>query len=166
MRAFRLASLLVFCVAVATVTPIDPARGEEPLPYDVPLPPVSWLLPPDPEVEGKVGGFSGAWAGEWRTFGSRSFVQVNHVLVVESVYPDHVIIAFAWGKSSMSEDMKRPGWVQAFGWTANGALATRLPNGATVTYTLENNGALRGVWVQDDIIAHAILRRAKISARP
>ena len=160
MRAFRLASLLVFCVAVATV----PARGEEPLPRDVPLPPASLLLPPDPEVEGKVAGFSGVWTGELRSLGSLGR-RVNHVLAVESVHPDHAIIAFAWGESSMS-DMKRPGWVQAFGWTADGALATRLPNGATVTYTLENNGALRGVWVQDDIIAHAILRRAKISARP
>lgn len=71
----------------------DPATVT-PGPLGVPLPKNMRIIPPGPDVSRERAAFSGIWSGVW-VGGS----PVSHVLVVEEIRPDRVVVIFGsgWG---------------------------------------------------------------------
>ena len=130
------------------------------LPHDVPLPSTITVSPPSTQVNEKLARFSGVWVGEWNTFGIRGMTRINHVLAVENVYPTGAIILYAWGENPVVPEaiMWRPGWVRRPAGFSDGSMIVDLPNGATVTYTLNSDGTITGVWVKG-WVAHTTLRK-------
>ena len=118
---------------------------------DVPLPLDLKIVPPNSSVPAEYTGFSGKWEGRWDN-------TLNHILVVEEIKGSNaVVVVYAWGRApSWFID---PGWGRAKGQFKDNELILNLPNGAVVTYRL-NNGVLASEYDRGRYFARATMKRS------
>jgi hypothetical protein len=135
-----LADLPLFVLLVGTATFIGAcATTTQTLPTSVPLPADLLVVPPAPGIDPTLASFSGLWAGAWDNI-------LDHVLVVEKVYPWHANVIYAHGSAPLWNIFEGR-WYRALGKFENGVLTLVIPNRpVTITYRLAPDGTLRGSY--------------------
>lgn len=131
---------------VLTVALVLSACATAPLPPDVKVVAPAAALPAD------VKAFSGKWSGKWDG-------ELEHSLIVEEIDSSGATVVYSWGVSSRWNI--RPGWQRVRAEIASGAMKFKFPNnGPSVSYALQDDGTLKGIYDRQGQIARATLTRA------
>jgi len=104
----------------------------------VPLPEDISLTPPSPSIAHGIAAFVGAWQGEWND-------DFPTALVVEQICQDgKTRVVYSWGDLEMRGI--KAGWRRQTGIILGGKLHLTSTNGASMDFTLEQNGNLFGQY--------------------
>ncbi len=116
----------------------------------IPLPQNMNIITPESTLSPQIRDFSGKWVGKWDVF-------LDHILVVEEISPPNAKVIYAHGKS-VSWNIWDPRFSRRQGHIEPGILT--LTFGSTmVTYRLQNDGTLSGIYESSSGKFYATMRK-------